>query len=689
MCRSFKAPPVHGFGAMDASDKSSSSALSTLYVGDLLPEVTEAHLQEKFGAIGPVALIHVCRDSVSRRSLGYAYVNYYSQIDAQQAMDKLNYSDIKGRCCRIMWSRRERPFRASEDANIFVKNLDPSIDSRALFETFGMFGAIISCKVASGPNGASRGYGFVQYEIEDAAKQAIERVNGMLIGGRKVFVGPFKKRGVDDDVKEGGENSLYARNFPEDMEDAEILKMFTEFGEIASSLFMNDTRSKKRHGFVNFKDVEAAKAAIEALNGKDMRSEEEKAAAAKEKTDVAEAEAEDQPTEATKKEDESAPDEAKDAETQEGEALEALKKEAEEEAAKPDKERLPSYCLSVSKAKSRSERNAEIRDQQEKRESRFEGIKLYVRNLPTDMKDDDLKALFEKYGTVTDVKAVTDRDTGIGKGYGFIRFATMEQATSAVEGMHLSEAVPGGPPLHVGLATARGAFGKDKGAGKGEGKGDGKGKGFKGKGKSKGKDAGPFAFAQYPMGPGMYPPQQPMAPMYYPQFSGLQPGAPQRPWPPTMPSQMGVMGPMMGQRPGMPFMPMMPHPGMPQPGMGMPPRPGMGMSPRPGMGMPPRPGAPLGMASQPPVAVAPQPLAASTPVNTAALAQAEPQKRKQMLGERLYPLIAKQEPELAGKITGMLLEMDDSELLMLLESEGTLREKVAEAVRVLKQGKPK
>merc|ERR1719401_584284 len=72
-------------------------------------------------------MIHVCRDSVSRRSLGYAYVNYYNHVDAQHAMDKLNYVEIDGRCCRIMWNNRDRKAKASEDANIFVKNLDPSI----------------------------------------------------------------------------------------------------------------------------------------------------------------------------------------------------------------------------------------------------------------------------------------------------------------------------------------------------------------------------------------------------------------------------------------------------------------------------------------------------------------------------------------------------------------------------------
>lgn len=43
------------------------------------------------------------------------------------------------------------------------------------------------------------------------------------------------------------------------------------------------------------------------------------------------------------------------------------------------------------------------------------------------------------------------------------------------------------------------------------------------------------------------------------------------------------------------------------------------------------------------------------------------------------------QPELAGKITGMLLEMDNSELLLLLESPEALESKVDEAIQVLKQ----
>uniref|UniRef100_A0A8B9ZFU1 PABC domain-containing protein n=1 Tax=Anas platyrhynchos TaxID=8839 RepID=A0A8B9ZFU1_ANAPL len=64
------------------------------------------------------------------------------------------------------------------------------------------------------------------------------------------------------------------------------------------------------------------------------------------------------------------------------------------------------------------------------------------------------------------------------------------------------------------------------------------------------------------------------------------------------------------------------------------------------------------------------------PLTASMLAAAPPQEQKQMIGERLYPLIHAMHASLAGKITGMLLEIDNSELLLLLESPDSLHAKV-------------
>lgn len=67
-----------------------------------------------------------------------------------------------------------------------LQNLDKGIDNKALHDTFAAFGNILSCKIATDSSGQSKGYGFVQFESEESANQAIEKVNGMLMNEKQV-----------------------------------------------------------------------------------------------------------------------------------------------------------------------------------------------------------------------------------------------------------------------------------------------------------------------------------------------------------------------------------------------------------------------------------------------------------------------------------------------------------------------
>lgn len=100
---------------------------------------------------------------------------------------------------------------------------------------------------------------------------------------------------------------------------------------------------------------------------------------------------------------------------------------------------------------------------------------------------------------------------------------------------------------------------------------------------------------------------------------------------------------------------------------------------------PPAAAAPAAAAAAPMAASGVVPGQQGSQLTTAMLAAAPPEQQKQMLGERLFPLVQQLQPVLAGKITGMLLEMDNSELLLLLESSDALTLKTDEAISVLKQ----
>ena len=65
--------------------------------------------------------------------------------------------------------------------------------------------------------------------------------------------------------------------------------------------------------------------------------------------------------------------------------------------------------------------------------------KLYIGNLPWSMNNDSLRDLFAQYGEVVEAIIISDRMSGRSKGFGFVTFATEEQAKAAIDAMHEQE----------------------------------------------------------------------------------------------------------------------------------------------------------------------------------------------------------------------------------------------------------
>jgi polyadenylate-binding protein len=78
-------------------------------------------LFQVFSPFGAISSMKLCRDAVTRQSLGYAYVNFTGVAEAAAALRELNYTPIKGKPCRIMWSQRDPALRRSGAGNLYVK----------------------------------------------------------------------------------------------------------------------------------------------------------------------------------------------------------------------------------------------------------------------------------------------------------------------------------------------------------------------------------------------------------------------------------------------------------------------------------------------------------------------------------------------------------------------------------------
>jgi polyadenylate-binding protein len=519
----------------------------------------------------------------------------------------------------------------------------------------------------------------------------------MLLNEKKVFVGhhiPKKERMSKFEEMKANFTNIYVKNIELEVSDDDFRELFEKHGDITSASIARDDQGKSRgFGFVNYVKHEAASVAVDVLNDTDFRGQK----------------------------------------------------------------------LYVGRAQKKHEREEELRKQYEaarlEKQSKYQGVNLYIKNLNDDVDDEKLRDMFTPFGTITSAKVMRDampaegrsetpsdekkeeeakeeqpkeaeepkeeskdeskddssdekkddskagdkvtikgekKILGKSKGFGFVCFSNPDEATKAVTEMN--QKMIEGKPLYVALAQRKDVrknqleatiqarnqlrmqqqqqqqFGAIPqmfiapgqqpmmfpAGGRGQmpfpagmpGQQGGRGAGFAGgmpgqqggRGGPNGQQMPPAMYMPPGMAPGAFPPYMNQ------QYMQLAQAAQQ-----AMGGRGGRGGVPMAPMPGMPQVPMAGVPGM-RGGQGFPPQgAGRGGMPQGRTGQSPMPGFPQGGRGGP----------SGAGVDMGVLGGAAPGQQKQMLGEALYPKIAEMQPELAGKITGMLLEMDNSELINL------------------------
>ena len=446
---------------------------SILFVNGLDKTVNENMLYLLFTDY-PISYIKIAKDHQTHESYGYAFIGFNNIAKAEEAMQKLNYSKLAKKTLRISWYNRDSGnYRDKIENNVFVKKIAKEISQKEFNDYFKKFGNVISSKIAEDEEGESMGYGFVLYDSEEGAKNAIKECNGKDWYGKKLYVSQFVKNRPRKPLRF---NNVYVRNIPKDWDEKEVRKYFSKYGEIGSMIVKEPQKDKlkkdlpeekirqilnHKYAFVCYKSLDGpaekvvSKVPYLKLSDDNYNKKVEEIAKKVNSCGVKEA------------------DIFKCAcyilDNDLGEKFkgkeelikiiidfnDAIKDNDGSYKVKNQEDRL--YCCQALKKSERDKKLKLLYEKIKKKiKEKYKFCNLYIKNLPEDYTDDKLKELFGKYGKIRSAKIVKRElesfyliPRKIVKIFGFVCYYDPTEAREAKKNLSELSLLINGPKLYV------------------------------------------------------------------------------------------------------------------------------------------------------------------------------------------------------------------------------------------------
>ncbi|KAI8880922.1 RNA-binding domain-containing protein [Backusella circina FSU 941] len=171
----------------------------SLFVGDLNSDIEEDDLLHLFHRYYPSChSARIMTDPLTGLSRGYGFVRFSNQNEQQDAVLKMNGVVISNRPIRVSFATPKnnslrylqlaaqapaliQPTSDPTNTTVFIGGLSSIASEDEIMKYFEPFGEINYVKIPTGKN-----CGFVQYTSRSAAEQAIEQMNGFLIGSSRI-----------------------------------------------------------------------------------------------------------------------------------------------------------------------------------------------------------------------------------------------------------------------------------------------------------------------------------------------------------------------------------------------------------------------------------------------------------------------------------------------------------------------
>lgn len=518
----------------------------------------------------------------------------------------------------------------------------------------------------------SLGYAYANFATPEEATNAIAKLHNSKVGKNELRV---SLKQSDPTIRRSPNHNLFVKGIPAEIKSADLTALFSEFGKLVSATVRQipskdnkDQLVSAGYGYVCFESAEACTKALEKLNGANFEKFPEN------KLHVERF----QPSSQRTRKDvftnlyyRGIPSTVSEAEVKAmfakcGEIIAEKHREnakysarfgfvnfkTMDEAKKAietlNGSSVGGVTISVERAKSKAEREREAKERRAK-STRYNET-LLVRNIPREVEEPELRKLFGDFGEIKSLSLKRIDGTTEHTGQCFVEYNSADQADKAVQ--TLTNHVLRGKQLYIVKLLPKEARRSQQQM-------------------FQAQQMGMMPFMM--MGRGPMGPAGPMRPGFVPpMYQGFQ-----------MPGQMGQMPPRMVQnrpqgQPGAPRYQQQPQ--MRGPAVVAPTARNVPAVQQP-VQMP--------VAQQQPQPVA-QPLAVPQAVDPAIAAleaklSAAPDAaaRRRAFGETIFPKISSIDKERAGKITGMLLELEEEELRRLIRDQNTLRERVSEAQTLL------
>jgi len=286
---------------------------------------------------------------------------------------------------------------AVDPTKLIINYLPPSVTTARLTELFAPYGTVEEANVIiDRATKMSRGFGFVKYSTEESAKRAVEAMDGKVLEGMAPEAKPLH---VAVSKPPKVEVNLYIGNLLNTVKQEDLFNEFSRFGTVVDCNIPLDrtTGLHKGFGFVKLDSKAAARKAIDTLGGTVVES-------------------------------------------LSGTRILTVKRAENNTPAHrgprftPDRRRYASPRMM-----------APFPPQP----VTFEGICIFIYNIPPHMNEQGLQELFQQYGTVTGARVMRNFNQ-TSKGFGFVNMSTMEEANKAIAALNGRTLIPD-RPLQVSL----------------------------------------------------------------------------------------------------------------------------------------------------------------------------------------------------------------------------------------------